>query len=278
MSKLNRPKKGYVDTPNGQIHYSRFGDGPNPPLVMLHQTASSEKMYHAVMPKLAYDGPIYALDTPGFGGSYDLPEDVFPSMAEYAHMLEAAIDALGVNRFHLLGHHTGACIAVEIADHWPQRVASVSLIGPVPLTEEERAGFAKHYRDPIRPRLDGSHLMTTWEYVLALGGPEETDERLIHRETVDMLRAWWGRFQTYSAVWDQDFTTPFQRLQCPVLLMCAPGDVLMPFFGRAQELKPDAQAVTLKGANLEPDQDPEGLATALRSFIARIDADITERC
>lgn len=268
-------RKGYVDTPGGQIHYAVAGDGPALPVVMLHQTASSGKMYYRLMAALDYNGPLYALDTPGFGGSYDLAEEAFPSIADYARMLAAAIDALGIDRFHLLGHHTGACIAVEMADHLPDRVASVSLIGPVPLTEDERAAFAKQYRDPIRPQLDGSHLAQTWSYVLALGGPDEKDEHLIHRETVDMLRAWWGRFQTYSAVWEQDFITPFTRLQCPILLMCAPGDVLMPFFSRAQELRPDARAVTLGGANLEPDQDPQGLATALRSFIGSVARDNT---
>ena len=141
------------------------------------------------------------------------------------------------------------------------------MIGPVPLTEAERNEFRKHFSTPFSPTVDGGYLKQTWDYLATLGA--DSDLALHHREIVDTLRAYYGRFQAYSSVWNQDFTTLFQQLTCPLLLMCAPKDVLIDFFERAQTLRPEAAAVLLGGANFEPDQDPAGTTTALRHFLEK---------
>jgi hypothetical protein len=78
-----------------------------------------------------------------------------------------------------------------------------------------------------------------------------------------------GRFMAYTNVWRQDFTLLFMGIKVPLLLMCAEDDVLWPFFGRARELRPDADWAVLKGANFEPDLDPDGVVTAYRGFLKR---------
>lgn len=77
-----------------------------------------------------------------------------------------------------------------------------------------------------------------------------------------------GRSMAYGAVWQQDWTALYQQVRCPMLLLCAEDDVLFPFFARAQEIRPDAKAVILKGANFEPDLDSEGTARAIQEFLA----------
>ncbi|HYC02171.1 MAG TPA: alpha/beta fold hydrolase [Azospirillaceae bacterium] len=265
---MTRIRKAYVDTPAGQVHYRQHGGGSGTPIVFLHQTASSGAMWEEVMRRLPQDRPLYALDTPGFGGSFD-PEG-FQPMEQYAAWVLAAIDGIGLKRFHICGHHTGACIGVDIAAKNPDRVASLAMIGPVPLTQEERDAFRQHYQKPMSPTADGSYLLQTWEYLRGLGA--HSDLTLHHREVVDTLRAWMGRFQVYTAVWDQDFIGLMKQVRCPMHLMCAPDDVLMPFLDRARELRPDATSKVLKGANFEPDQDPEGTTAEIVAFLARAEA------
>ena len=257
-------RKGYVDTTLGQIHYrERRGTGRT--AVFLHQTASSSAMWSAVMERLP-EGRYIALDTPGFGGSDD--PDGMPSMPQYAGWLREAIDACGIEAFDLVGHHTGACIAVEIVSAIPDRVNSLAMIGAVPLTAEEREAFREHYSSPISPTEDGSYLQTTWDYLRGLGA--HSDLALHHRELLDTARAYYGRFQAYSAVWDQDFVAPFEAATCPMLLMCAKDDVLYDYFERAKTMRPDAAHELLGGANFEPDQDPGGTAQALSDFWAKL--------
>ena len=98
---------------------------------------------------------------------------------------------------------------------------------------------------------------------------------LMHREVL-IRRAHQGRFLTYSAVWDQDFTALFERIEAPLLLMCAEKDVLWPFFERACDMRTDAQSVTVGGSNFEPDQDPAGVTKAVLTFLNDVSSDDQE--
>jgi pimeloyl-ACP methyl ester carboxylesterase len=189
-------------------------------------------------------------------------------MAQYADWMLEAIDALGLSRFHIFGHHTGACLGVELGARYAARVASLMMVGPVPLTAEERLEFSKHFGAPIAPTADGSYLKATWDYLQTLGA--HADLNLHHRELIDTTRAYLGRSMAYGAVWEQDWTTLYRQVRCPMLLLCAEDDVLFPFFGRAQELRPDASAVILTGANFEPDLDSAGTAAAIRNFLREL--------
>lgn len=257
-----RIRKAYVDCSGGQIHY-RYLDGPGVPIVFFQQTASSSQMYVKTMAALAGDRAMFAFDTPGFGGSFDPPTQ--PTMTQYAQWLLEAIDTLGLPRFHVFGHHTGACIAVELGVRHAARTASLMMVGPLPLTAEERHEFSLHFGAPIAPTPDGGYLHTTWEYLAGLGA--NADPELHHRELLDTARAWRGRAMAYSAVWDQDWTALFKSVQCPMLLLCAEDDVLFPYFERAKQLRPDATAAVVRGANFEPDLDVEGTVAAVRAFL-----------
>ena len=257
--------KGYANIPAGQIHYRRL-HGPGDPVICLHQTASSGAMWVKLMERMHGERHFIAFDTPGFGGSFD-PPGIPGSMETYSDWLMEAIDALGISRFHVMSHHTGACIAVEMAKKYPERVISIAMIGPVPLTNEEKAEFKKHYSSPFSPTADGDYLLTTWDYLRGLGA--HGDLALHHRELLDTARAYMGRFYAYSNVWRQDFNTPFMGVKVPMLLMAAQDDVLYPFLGRAREMRPDADWAELGGANFEPDLDPDGLTAAYRGFLSR---------
>lgn len=254
----------YVDTSGGQIHLRSLA-GNGTPIAFFHQTASSGRMWEKVMGRLAGRWPMHAFDTPGFGGSFDPPAGSRPAMATYVDWLHEAVVAAAGERVHLVGHHTGACIAVELAARHPEMAASLTLIGPVPLTADERAEFAKHFGLPFTPGVSGGYLLDNWQYLRELGATADID--LIHRELVDMLRAWTGRVQSYAAVWDQDFTAAYRRVACRLLVMAAPDDVLFPFLERAVALRPDAATHPVSGANFEPDLDSATVAEALAAFI-----------
>lgn len=258
-------QKGYVEISLGQIHYrSRAGSGT--PIICFHQTASSSAMFEKFAAAYSGPEPIYALDTPGFGGSFD-PEGM-PTMADYATMLRDAIKALGFNKVHLFGHHTGASLAIEIATSDPELVSSLMMIGPVVLTAEERQAFGGVYPQPFELKADGSHLQTMWDYVESIGGNSSLE--LHHREMVDTARAWEGHIKVYSKIWDQDFSALYEKVSVPMLIMCAQKDILWPMFERAKEMRPDATAVEIPGSNFQPDEAPAEVADAVKEYVANL--------
>jgi len=262
-------RKSYADTSGGQIHVrSHAGEGV--PVVFFHQTASSGQMWLKTMAKLAGRWPLHALDTPGFGGSFDAPHDSNPSMTDYVGWMKEALDSLGITSCHVVGHHTGACIGVELAARHPALVRSLTMVGPVPLTDAERVEFSKHFGTPFTPVISGSYLLENWEYLRALGAGH-ADPLLLHREMADQLRAWQGRVQSYSAVWGQDWPHYYKQVSCPMMIAAAADDVLHPYLDRAAKMRTDARVLPLSGANFEPDLDPETLAAGLADFLAGVD-------
>lgn len=256
-------RKAYIDTDKGQIHF-RFRDGKGIPIVCLHQTASSSSMFEKFSSSYKGDEPIYALDTPGFGRSYD-PSDQ-PDMRAYASALLAAIDALNISAFHIFGHHTGASIGIELADLVQSRCTSLSMIGPVVLTREESVQFAEVYPKDFKPKADGSHLQDMWDYIRSIGPGIPLE--LQHREMIDTSRAWQGHIKVYSEIWKQDFAALYDKITSPMLIMCSPDDVLWPIFERAKERRPDAKAIELAGSNFQTDEVPEQVAVALQEFLS----------
>ena len=261
-------RKAYADSPGGQIHF-RSVAGHGTPVACFHQTASSGQMWLKTFARLAGRWPLFAFDTPGFGGSFDPPEDASPSMTDYVEWLYAAVRNAGIDRCHIVGHHTGACIGVEMAARHPELAASLTMVGPVPLTGDERVEFSKHFGTPFTPVASGSYLLDNWDYLRNLGA--HADPLMINREMSDQLRAWWGRVQSYKAVWGQDFPHYYKQIACPMMIGAAADDVLHPYLARAAEMRPDARVLPLSGANYEPDLDADGFAAGLADFLAGVD-------
>lgn len=84
------------------------------------------------------------------------------SIPDHADALLTILDALGLTAPHILGHHTGALIAANLAARHPARVGKLILNGVPWLTPDERAHFATFRFAPLDPAPDGSHLTAAW--------------------------------------------------------------------------------------------------------------------
>lgn len=259
--------KGYVPFTDGQLHY-RFAPGAGAcPSVFLHQTASSSAMYSAVMQRLDDVGPLYALDTPGFGGS-SRPAGK-PDVSYYVDSLLQGIEALGIDEFNLFGHHTGAAIACQMAAEHPRRVRRLGMVGPVQLTAEERAVWQATAIKPLHIDHQATHLEQVWQRVTNLDSQPiayPASAELATREAIDTLIAGDRWHEAYEAVFSQDFPACLDRVRCPILLVCGDGDVLYPYFQRACAARPDARAVVLKAGAYVLDQQPDVMAELIRDF------------
>ena len=214
----------------------------------------------------------YAFDLPGFGQSFnpEPPADKPLTTTWYCNIITSAIIRLGLEKYHLVGHHAGACLALEMAVLNLSNVLSLSLVGASVMTPSERAAMKDRFFAPFNaPAADGSHLLKTWEYLRKMGCPTGDDLGLIQREFLDHARAWRGRNQIYAAVWDQDGTDLYMRVKCPLLVMCARDDVLWEFFHHVKDLRSDVRAEEVGGANFSLDIDARRVAGFIEEFVRR---------
>ena len=59
---------------------SAEGAGVREPLLLLHGLGASKSVWDAVVPTLAFEREVIALDLPGFGAAPSLPDEVEPGL------------------------------------------------------------------------------------------------------------------------------------------------------------------------------------------------------
>lgn len=130
-----------VDTPFGRLAGLRNGRIGAPRLLALHGWLDNAASFVPLAPWL--DGfDLVAPDLPGHGASAHLPEAGEYTLITAARAVLSIADALGWDRFHLLGHSLGGATASFVAAATPQRVQRLALIEALgSLSEsEERVG------------------------------------------------------------------------------------------------------------------------------------------
>ena len=102
--------------------------GRGAPVVLLHGVPVSSFLYRKVIPPLAEQGLRgVAFDFPGLGLA-DRPADFDYSWSGLARWTGEAIDALELDRCHLVVHDIGGPIGIEWAIRNPQRVLSLTVL------------------------------------------------------------------------------------------------------------------------------------------------------
>jgi pimeloyl-ACP methyl ester carboxylesterase len=108
----------YVDAGDIRLHAVTGGEGP--PLLLVHGWPQTWYAWRFVMPKLAQDFEVIAVDQRGIGLS-DKPREGY-DVGTLANDLVALMDALGHDRCALYGTDTGMPIAHALAADHPERV------------------------------------------------------------------------------------------------------------------------------------------------------------
>ena len=108
----------FVDIGELRLHAVIGGD--RPPLLLIHGWPQAWYAWRMLMPTLAGDFELIAVDQRGMGLS-DKPKDGYDT-ATLANDLVALMDALGHERFAVYGTDTGMTIAYALAADHPNRV------------------------------------------------------------------------------------------------------------------------------------------------------------
>jgi pimeloyl-ACP methyl ester carboxylesterase len=114
----------YVDAGGLRQHAAIGGDGP--PLLLVHGWPENWYAWRLVMPALARDFEVIAPDQRGIGLT-DKPRDARYDPGTLANDMVALMDALGHQRFAVVGTDTGLPISYALAADHPDRVERVAL-------------------------------------------------------------------------------------------------------------------------------------------------------
>jgi pimeloyl-ACP methyl ester carboxylesterase len=103
-------------------------EGSGEPVVCMHGVPASSFLYRKLLPELAARGLRgVAFDLPGLGLA-DRPTDFDYSWTGLGRFAAAAVDTLGLDRFHLVVHDIGGPVGFELAAALPARVRSLTIL------------------------------------------------------------------------------------------------------------------------------------------------------
>jgi pimeloyl-ACP methyl ester carboxylesterase len=230
------PQELTLELPNLRLAARAWGDpAATHQVLALHGWLDNAASFDRLAP-LIPDARIVALDLPGHGRSDHRPRGNWYHFIDYLGDALAAADALGFERFTLLGHSLGGAISSLLAAAAPDRVEALWLIealGPMstdpgkslPVLRQaivDRAGVgAKTLR--VFPTLD----LAVAARRQANGLSEQAAQLLVERGTTAVAGGWtWSsdpRLTLTSAIrmTEEQILAYLSGIGCPTLLVLA---------------------------------------------------------
>jgi len=155
---MSAPVERAIELPALGLRALVWGDDQLPPLLTLHGWLDNAGSYAYLAPLLAQQRQVIALEPPGHGHSEHLPPGLHYHFVDYVRLVLAAADALGLERFDLLGHSLGAGIAALSAAAAPSRIRRLLLIEGLGPLGDDGTHTLQRFRDGIAPAPNGKGL------------------------------------------------------------------------------------------------------------------------
>jgi pimeloyl-ACP methyl ester carboxylesterase len=244
--------------------------------VFVHGNPGSTRDWEDLLVRVGEFGRAIAFDMPGFGAA-DKPRDFDYTVAGYARHLGRVLDAVGVQRVHLVMHDFGGPWGLSWAAAKPAAVASLTCIDTGILL-----GYRWHYLARIwqTPILGELFMATTTRFamraLLRHGNPRGLPEAYFDHvyRTFDggtrraVLKLYRNTREPGSAM--QALAQALRPRDLPALVLWGAHDPYIPatYARRQQETFPRAEVVVLENSGHWPfADDPEAVAAAVVPFL-----------
>ena len=273
----------FIDAGGLRQHVVIGGEGP--PLLLVHGWPETWYAWRLLMPALAQDFTVIAVDQRGIGLT-DKPEDGYDTGA-LAGDLIALMDALGHERFAMIGHDTGFAISYALVSDYPDRVERVALAeipGPpgttpspplfVPGPLNDRLWHIPFNRvDKLPEQLVGGREAIFYGYEFAIQGGTLPAELIDYYVGIysnpEGLRASFGFYRAFDTTVAQNVERSAKPLTLPVLAIGGAASY-GEHVGEAMKLiADDVQSVVIPNVgHWVAEEAPEEMLAALTTFLA----------
>ncbi|HRN63109.1 MAG TPA: alpha/beta hydrolase [Luteimonas sp.] len=283
-----------IDIAIGRVYGLRQGEAGQPKVLALHgwlDNAASFVPLAAHLPGIE----LVAIDLPGHGRSAHLPAGADYSFAGAMHNVLDVADALGWERFTLLGHSMGAGIASLVAAACPERIArlvAIEALGALPETAGNTvprirkalaAGRRPGQRLRVFTELDTPVRARTLARIGTIGeaSAQLLVERGVREVRVDDARAGWEwssdprlMLPTMVRMTEEQVRALVAGIECPTKVVYAdPPQSYLPEPRRSEHvaLLPRGEMVVLAGGHHLHMDRPAEVAAAIADFLRRED-------
>lgn len=288
---MTEPRHRIVDSQGLALHYLEWGEPVGEPIVLVHgfldQAHSWQFFVDALVKRSRRPLCLVAPDCRGHGDSGWVGAGGYYHFPDYVYDLDCVITAMGLTRFHLIGHSMGGTISFLYAGTFPERLSKLVLIegvGPPGMdftdAPPRMAGWIREMRDRGR-----SHFREYSSLAAGANQLQQTNPRLKKEFAFDLARAGMKQNEKGKWVWKFDplhrTASPqpfyaaqalefFRRIACPVLIVDGKESRQTRRTDKQQRYDAiaDRRHATIANAGHMVHQDnPEQLAEVVASFL-----------
>lgn len=217
---------GDMDLPNTRLHYVKAGTGP--PLIIVPATVSLIRQWLPLTQFMGQRFTSYFFELPGHGGSTPYPEKFRSEFVPPT--VEAFVNNLGYDKFHLMGFSFGGLLALRTLEHLQDRIEKVILLSPCVSrralkwsTPRQWAFKASIWAMKRRMLLEGIHYVMNAPRLekpltYALSKASNVDRRIL--ETKNALRMPMSTLDVFAYTLGEIFQTEYQYERAPFQIPC----------------------------------------------------------
>ena len=243
-------------------------------IVMIHGFGANKDNWTRLAGHLTDDFNVYAIDLPGHGDS-SKPLDIGYSLEEQAGYVSRILEALAVDKAHIMGNSMGGAITALYAANYPDKVASAVLFDPAGILEyeSELVDLVMEGDNPLIPKQPGD-FERLMDFALEkepfvpwpiMGVMEE--QAIANQDVNEVIFA-----AIRDAGFEPDFRTAITRIKAPVLVIWGKEDRVINYRnGRVFAAAiPDARLELMEGIGHAPMVEaPARSAELFRGFIGQ---------
>lgn len=258
---------GAITTARGIIGVEQCGDGDATPIVFLHGVGSDKSVWRPQLEHFGMSRRALAFDYPGYGQSEAVPE---ATRDDFAAVMLAAMDGLGVGRAHVCGLSLGGVVAIAMQALVPERCASLILADSFAVHPDGHGIFE---RSTEASRAMGMRALAEARVDMLLGSTAAAELRSEVIETMAAIDP--DAYRTGAeAVWLADQRDRAKAVASPTLVLCGTEDRITPpaLSEDLARLIPGAKLELVEAAgHLANAEQPAAFNAAVDRFLADVE-------
>ncbi len=289
---FERPSAGALDHTvesvgrrGGRISALFAGDPSAQPVLMIHGLGGTKSSFLPIVPTLARNYRVIALDLPGFGSSAK-PRGRYDAQW-FAHRVFAFMDQLDIDDALLVGNSMGGRISMEMAMMDPGRVQAIACLCPATaFTKRPGLRLVKLLRPELAfaaSRLPRSRVRDGLKQLFA--DSTRVEEEWYEAAVDDFMQIWRSprARMAFSAaaraiyleepMGEKGFWARLAAIGCPSLFVYGTRDPIISHHssGRVRKALPSAQIVVWNDSGHVPQiEHPERTTALLEDFLGRL--------
>jgi pimeloyl-ACP methyl ester carboxylesterase len=255
----------------GSTEISFYDEGKGKPILLIHGFAGSKQYWDRVIPKLASEYRVIALDLPGHGDS-GMSKDNY-SIEDMAGTVKELLDQLDLDKVTMFGHSLGGYITLAFAEIYPHYLNAYSLVHSTANPDSEEAKEAREANaKKIKEEGVGPFIEGLSKKLFSPNNTEKNSTEIEETVQIGMNTKVEGLVSALMAMKNRpERNQVLKDTELPVLLITGEQDQIIPAEKTFTVTKPNIEKEILTGAgHMSMYEQPEELVKVMKDFLAEI--------